>query len=89
MAVKPMSDYKVWVKFDDGVEGIADLSGLVGKGVFAKWTDKEYFNSVFVDNESHTIAWPGGIDICPDSLYAEITGEDINSLLKAKIHGGV
>ncbi len=89
VAVKTMSDYKVWIKFSDGIEGTADLTDLVGKGIFSKWSDKKYFNSVYVDKESHTIAWPGGIDLCPDSLYAEITGKDINSLLKAKIHSSV
>lgn len=82
--VKPVSDYKVWIKFADGIEGIVDLSDLAGKGIFSQWQDKNFFNSVYVDNESHTVAWPGGIDLCPDELYAEITGQDINSVLKVK-----
>ncbi len=31
--VKPLENYRLWVKFSDGVEGVVDLSGLVGKGV--------------------------------------------------------
>ncbi|MEO0094928.1 MAG: DUF2442 domain-containing protein [candidate division WOR-3 bacterium] len=82
--VKTLADYKLWLKFADGVEGVVDLSDLVGKGVFSQWQDKKFFDSVYIDRESHTITWPGGIDLCPDELYAEITGEDINSILKAK-----
>ncbi|MCL4385093.1 MAG: DUF2442 domain-containing protein [Actinobacteria bacterium] len=83
--VKPLPSFRVWIKFSDGFEEIIDLSDLVGKDVFSKWNDKEYFNSVYIDSESHTIAWPGGIDLCPDTLYEEITGKDITSLLTTNI----
>jgi hypothetical protein len=76
---KPLAGYKVWLKFSDGVEGTVDLSELAGKGVFEVWNEPGMFDSVFIDPVSHTIAWPGGIDLCPDSLYAEVTGK--NSLV--------
>ena len=31
--VQPEPEYKVWLRFEDGVEGEADLSVLVGRGV--------------------------------------------------------
>lgn len=83
--VRALSDYKVWMKFSDGVEGVVDLSDLVGKGIFAQWQDRQYFIAVHVDRESHTIAWPGGIDLCPDALYSEITGKNTDSSFKAKL----
>jgi hypothetical protein len=54
--VRPLKDYKVWIKFSDGVEGMADLSHLTGNGFFAAWNDRNFFNSVFFDPESQTIA---------------------------------
>jgi len=33
--VKVLPNYKLWVKYTDGVEGEIDLSHLVGKGVFS------------------------------------------------------
>ena len=83
--VKPLPSFRVWIRFSDGVKGIIDLSDLVGKGIFSKWNDKEYFNSVYIDSEGHTIAWPSGIDLCPDALYAEITGKDIASFLATNV----
>ena len=74
--VKPLEDYRVWLKFDDGAEGTVDLSELAGKGVFSAWNDITFFKSAFVDKESHTIAWQGGIDLCPDNLYSMLTGTD-------------
>jgi hypothetical protein len=72
--VQPEPEYKVWLRFEDGVEGEADLSVLVGRGVLKAWEEPGAFFKVFIDPETDTIAWPGGIDLCPDSLYADMTG---------------
>ena len=73
VAVKALSDFRVWVRFEDGLEGEVDLSGLVGKGVFARWTeDPAEFSQVRVDPESGTIVWPGGLDVAPDGLYRDV-----------------
>jgi len=72
VAVRPLAQYRVWVRFSDGVEGEVNLSELVGKGVFALWNDPAQFAKVSIDPQSHTLTWPGGIDICPDTLYQDI-----------------
>jgi hypothetical protein len=64
--------YRVWIRFEDGTAGEVDLSDLVGQGVFASWTDAQEFERMFVDSESGTLAWPGGIDLAPDALYSDI-----------------
>jgi hypothetical protein len=70
--VEPLKAYRVRIRFSDDVDGEVDLSALVGKGVFASWNDPEQFAKVFIDPESHTLAWPGGIDLCPDTLYRDV-----------------
>jgi len=72
--VKPLPEYRIWIRFDDGTEGEVDLSDLVGKGVFTAWEAPEHFEQVFVHLESRTVTWPGDIDLDPDVLYHEITG---------------
>ena len=72
VAVRPLAQYRVWIRFLDGIEGEVDLSDLVGKGVFALWNDPAQFARVSIDPQSHTLTWPGGIDICPDTLYQDI-----------------
>lgn len=37
--VKALPNYKLWLKYADGVEGEVDLAHLAGKGVFALWND--------------------------------------------------
>jgi hypothetical protein len=83
--VKPLANYRVWIKFSDGVEGTVDLSELAGKGVFSAWNDVNFFNSVFIDPESHTIAWPERIDLCPDTLYAKVLSVDPLTILKKEL----
>ncbi|MFN8457660.1 MAG: DUF2442 domain-containing protein [Anaerolineae bacterium] len=72
--VKPLPNYKLWVKYSDGVEGEVDLSHLAGKGVFALWNDYTAFEQVYIGS-SGEIAWSDEVDICPDSTYMKITGK--------------
>lgn len=71
--VRVRPDYRVWIRFADGAAGEVDLSPLVGKGVFERWTDAAEFEKVYVDEETGTIAWPGGLDLAPDRLYRDVT----------------
>lgn len=75
--VEARDEYRIWIKFEDGVEGEVDLSDLVGKGVFEGWTNRSTFRRVSVNEETGTVTWPGGVDLCPDSLYEEVTGESV------------
>ena len=70
--VRAQEPYLIWVRFDDGAEGTIDLIPLIGKGVFAKLADPKVFAQVYIDPVTHTVAWPQGIDLCPDSLYEDI-----------------
>ncbi len=65
--------YRIWLKFADGTEGEVDLSYLAGKGVFSEWAEKNTFAKVDIGPDGELI-WPGGADLCPDSLYMKVTG---------------
>ena len=68
-----MEPYRIWLRYDDGVEGEVDLSDVAGAGVFAAWEDHSFFASVHL-GPAGSIAWSERIDMCGDSLYLEITG---------------
>jgi hypothetical protein len=75
IAVEARPGFKVWLRFEDGVEGEADLSDLAGRGVFKRWTENpSEFGEASVDPESGTVTWPGGLDVAPDRLYSEVLG---------------
>ena len=75
IAVTATEPYRLWLRFADGVEGTVDLSPMIGKGVFAPLADPEAFAQVYVDKETHTVAWSEGIDLCPDTLYEDIRAQ--------------
>jgi len=72
-ALKPMPNYRLWLRFTDGIEATVDLSDKVGRGVFAAWKDPKAFDQVQIGDFGQPL-WPGDIDLCPDTLYRTATG---------------
>ncbi|OGV70104.1 MAG: hypothetical protein A2283_14255 [Lentisphaerae bacterium RIFOXYA12_FULL_48_11] len=72
LKVDVLKDYKLRLEFADGVSGIVDVSALVGKGVFALWSDYAEFRKVQIGS-SGELVWRDQVDLCPDSLYMKIT----------------
>ena len=83
--VQVLAGYCLELTFDDGVRGIADLSDLAGKGVFALWNDRAAFEQVRIGS-SGELAWGDRIDLCPDSLYLRITGKTPEDLFPSLQH---
>lgn len=74
LEVKPLKGYRLWLKYEDGIEGVVDLSDLVGKGVFALWKNEERFQQVQI-GDGGELVWSDEVDVCPDALYLQITGK--------------
>lgn len=72
--VEVLEGYRLELTFADGTRGTVDLSRLAGKGVFSLWNDHEAFGSVRI-GPAGELAWGDEIDLCPDSLYLEVTGQ--------------
>ncbi len=72
VACKPLPNYHIWIRFDDGVEGTVDLNHLVGKGVFKAWDSIDFFNEVRIDPMSDTVAWGDDIDLDPYVLREKV-----------------
>ena len=67
-AAKYISDYVLWVAFDDGTCGEVDLEGRLNGPVFEPLKDKSFFAQVSVDEELETVVWPNGADLAPEFL---------------------
>jgi hypothetical protein len=75
VAVKSLGEYLLYLRFEDGAEGIVDLAEhLAFRGVFEPLRDPACFALVRVDKELGTIAWPNGADLDPDVLYSQLSG---------------
>ncbi|HHE55454.1 MAG TPA: DUF2442 domain-containing protein [Caldithrix abyssi] len=80
--VVPKQNLKLWLKFEDGLEGTVDLTELKGKGVFKIWENPGVFEKVFVHPESGALAWNDEVEICADALYLKISGKSSKDLFK-------
>ena len=69
---KASPDYKLWLRFDDGLEGCVFLGDLLEVGAFSAWRDVDRFCRAFVDRKAATVVWDGGIRLDPDILHQDL-----------------
>jgi len=67
---KYLTDYKVWLSFNDGTEGEIDLTSELYGEVFEPLKDKDFFKSFKV--KGHTLSWSNGADFAPEFLREQI-----------------
>ena len=70
-AVHPLSDYRLYIQFSEGLTKIYDV-----KPLFTKWAafkrlenEPELFNDVAVDTGGYGIVWNDELDLSCDELY--------------------
>ena len=61
--------HRVWLRFDDGVEGPVDLADELWGEVFEPLRDPTYFARFTVDQ---TLVWPNGADFAPEFLHERV-----------------
>ena len=66
---RPLDSYRVEVCFDDGRQGIADLTEALEGPAFESLKEPEAFRRFWVDKELQTIVWPNGADLAPEYIY--------------------
>ena len=69
---KASRDYRLWLRFEDGLEGSVFLGNLVDLGPFTAWRDVDQFCRAAVDREAATVVWEAGIQFDPDILYQDL-----------------
>ena len=69
VSVRPLPDYKLALTFDNGERRTFDAAPLLEYPAFKPLKSETFFNMVRV--QYGTICWPGDIDYCPDTLYAQ------------------
>ncbi|MYB75561.1 MAG: DUF2442 domain-containing protein [Chloroflexi bacterium] len=73
-------EYRIWIRYSDGVAGEIDLSHLAGRGVFAVWLERSYFENVRITPDG-AVAWGEDIELCPDALYLQLTGKSVREYM--------
>ncbi|MDZ4712542.1 MAG: DUF2442 domain-containing protein [bacterium] len=73
--VKPLENYKIWIEFEDGVNGELDLTFLQNKGVFKALNDHNVFKKIYIDVETKSVAWTKDIELDSNNLYLKLIGK--------------
>ena len=69
VSVTALEPYVVRVLFSDGEIRDVDIEPLLDGPVFTPLRDRHVFEQVRVDEQTHAVAWPGGVDLDPDVIY--------------------
>ncbi|OFV90677.1 MAG: hypothetical protein A3H95_12590 [Acidobacteria bacterium RIFCSPLOWO2_02_FULL_64_15] len=77
--VKALPNHRIWLRYDDGIEGEIDLSDLAGRGVCEPWNDAAFFNAVHLGSHG-AIEWSSDLDLCPDAMYLRLTGKSVEEV---------
>ena len=78
IAARYVDDYQLHLTFENGKSGLVDFQKFINKGgVFARLEDLDYFKQFVIDSELGVITWGKAVDIAPEILYAEATGEPL------------
>jgi hypothetical protein len=84
VSVQPLDSYQIHLRFEDGVEGVIDVSEIIQfSGIFAPLADLNYFATVQVNSEFGTIVWDNGADLDPDVLYSIVSNQPIPNYSEA------
>lgn len=71
MEVKPLENYRLWLRFHDGTSGTVDLSTELWGPMFEPLKDPQLFAQAMLDPELETVTWPNGADLAPEFLYEQ------------------
>jgi len=75
---KYVEGYKLELTFENGKKGTVDLQDYVKKGgIFSRFSNIEYFKKFYINKEIGVLCWPDDLDIAPETLYHEATGEPL------------
>jgi hypothetical protein len=74
------TNYTLWVRFDDGLEGRVYLGDLVTTDTFGLLSDEEKFRRAAIDPVSNAVTWEGEITLDPDALYRDVASKAVAAL---------
>ena len=69
---KYLYDYKIWISFNNGNEGVVDLENELTGEVFEPLVNKEEFRKISVHPIMETVVWDNGADLAPEFLLSLI-----------------
>ena len=73
VSARYLGDYRVWIKFDNGREGLIDLEDDLWGDEHEALRDRTLCSELYVDPGRATLAWDNGSDFSPEYLYNKLS----------------
>lgn len=70
--VRALPGHRLWVRFNDGLEGTYAVEPDRRGGVFQQLRDPAVVDAVKINEDFGCVEWPGGVDLCPNAMHAEM-----------------
>src|SRR5206468_9264438 len=74
VSAEPLPQYRLKVTFNDGLSGVFPVEPERRGGVFLKLLETRVFDAVTINPDFGCVEWPGGIDLCPDTMHQAMAG---------------
>ena len=85
ISAKYVDGYKIEIAFEDGKSGIVDFQKYIKKGgIFSKLQDLRCFRGFQINKELGIIVWDHQIDVAPETLYSEATGNPLPAWMESE-----
>jgi len=68
-SVEYLGDYRLFLSFNNGESGEADLSERLHGEVFEPLRDKSLFATAYQHPMARTVVWNNGADLAPEFLF--------------------
>ena len=73
--VRPLNDYKLWLRFNNGEARIYDCKPLMQSPAFQPLKDPAVFRDVYIDYG--VVVWmDGDLDVAPEAMYRDSVAQD-------------
>lgn len=82
---KYVEGYKIAVTFENGKKDVVDFKDYAKLGgVFSRFADMAYFKKFHINKVIGVLCWQDDVDIAPETLYHEATGEPLPEWMQAE-----
>ena len=81
VSAQPLPGCRLQITFSDGLAGVFAVEPQRRGGVFLKLLEPRIFNAVTVNPDFGCVEWPGGIDLCPDTMHQAMAGSEAQAAL--------
>lgn len=79
VSAEPLPQYRLKVIFNDGLSGVFPVEPERRGGVFLKLLEAGVFDAVTINPDSGSVEWPGGVDLCPDTMHQAMVGSEADT----------